>query len=114
MATRPDARESAPPSSWNDIQELALSFDGYAEAGSACAEIANALSDAFEASGADAVRDAPTPHLGYALFFEQRRWRHFGEVPGAEAMRYIGALVHELAARHGNAALWERIRKRRR
>ena len=37
--------------------------------------------------------------IGFALFFEQRRWRHVGEHPGAEAMRYIRALVAELVHR---------------
>ena len=69
--------------SWHDISMFALQFDGYKECGSfeACAEIAN--------SG----RDNTLTELRTCLFFEQRRWRHFGEDPDAAGMIYIRGLV---------------------
>ena len=76
----------APDASWEAIGEFALTFDGYAECGSfeACAEIANA-------KGRDSMRD-----LRACLFFEQRRWRHFGEEPDAAAMADIRGLVEAI------------------
>jgi hypothetical protein len=44
-----------------------------------------------------------------ALFFEQRRFRHFGWAPDRQAMKYIRALVAELERREGVAWLWERV-----
>lgn len=72
-----------PESDWDRIQQFALTFNGYDHWGSLdrCAEIANA-------------RDPKTlTELRTCLFFEQRRWRHFGEVPGGEDMAYIRGLV---------------------
>lgn len=68
---------------WSTIQEFALTFDGYQENGSfdACAEIANAHKH-------ETLGDLRT-----CLFFEQRRWRHFGESPDGDALRYIRSLV---------------------
>jgi hypothetical protein len=37
--------------------------------------------------------------LRTCLFFEQRRWRHIGEVPDAEAMAYIRDLVRQIRAK---------------
>ena len=76
--------------SWDEIAPFALTFDGYKEHGSfeACAEIANA-------HRMDTLTNART-----CLFFEQRRWRHFGYEPDEESMKYIRkvvALIRELA-----------------
>lgn len=62
---------------------FAHTFDGYARWGShsKCAEIANA-------------RDHSTiDKLRTCLFFEARRWRHFGETPDEDALRYWQSLV---------------------
>ncbi len=68
---------------WEEIGRFALTFNGYAENGSfeACAQIANAqmsrtLSD-----------------LRTCLFFEQRRWHHFGDTPDRDSMEYVRHLV---------------------
>ena len=63
--------------------QFAHTFDGYARWGSSakCAEIANA-------------RDHSTiDRLRTCLFFEARRWRHFGETPDEDALRYWQSLV---------------------
>lgn len=80
-----------PESDWLSISAFALSFDGYAFHGSfeRRAEIANARR-------ADSLDDVRT-----CLFFEQRRWRHFGESPDDEAMAYIRTLIEHIRKRVG-------------
>ncbi len=78
-----------PGAGWGSVGEFALTFDGYAEYGSfeACAEIANAKRH-------DSLSD-----LRACLFFEQRRWRHFGEIPDAESMSYIHGIVEKIRSK---------------
>jgi hypothetical protein len=75
--------------SWEEIGEFALTFDGYEVWGSfeRCAEIANAK------------RQESLTDLRTCLFFEQRRWRHFGEEPDEEAIAYIRGLVAKIRNR---------------
>jgi hypothetical protein len=75
-----------PDASWDEIEEFALTFDGYNVWGSfdKCAEIANAR------------RHESLTDLRTCLFFEQRRWRHFGENPDEKTMDYIRGLVEEI------------------
>jgi hypothetical protein len=81
-----------PDADWHAIGRFALSFNGYEWWGSfaKCAEVGNRGADVFRESGT-------LPHslteLRTCLFFEQRRWRHFGLDPDEPASRYIGALV---------------------
>ncbi len=79
-------------SDWYDISMFALQFDGYKECGSfeACAEIANA------------GRDKTLTELRTCLFFEQRRWRHFGESPDAAGMVYIHSLIAKIRDKVSN------------
>lgn len=69
------------PGSFDDWRRLAATFDGYNEFGDRCAEIANARN--------------PQTLVEYraCLFFEWRRWRHFGTDPDDEARAYIWSLV---------------------
>lgn len=99
------------PSAWRDIEELALSIDGYKEAGKALADVANGLGAAWKSEGTKAVEAASTEHLRWALFFEQRRWRHFGEVPDARTMEYLRAIVAELERRNGVDWLWDQANR---
>ena len=73
----------SPSATWTEIGEFALTFNGYEYWGSfaKCAEIANARDpqDLLE--------------LRTCLFFEQRRFRHFGWAPDGEDMDYIRGLV---------------------
>lgn len=77
---------------WQTIGRFALSFDGYESSGSfgKCAEIGNKCAQAFLTTGA-------LPHslteLRTCLFFEQRRWRHYGFDPDEQARTYLGALL---------------------
>lgn len=76
---------------WERIQRFALTFDGYAHYGSfeKCAEIANARRELHE-------RQETLSELRACLFFEQRRWRHYGYVPDERAMLYIRSLLDDI------------------
>ena len=68
---------------WAQIVHFAHTFDGDKYWGSRkkCAEIANAR------------RRETLTELRTCLFFEQRRWNHFGSAPDADAMAYIHELI---------------------
>lgn len=72
-----------------DLFRFALSFDGYRRWGSfsRCAEIANAR----DHGSLDKLRTC--------LFFEARRWHHFGDSPDEEETRYWRSLVAEIRLR---------------
>jgi hypothetical protein len=93
-----DLRESdlpPPEAEWHEVGRFALSFNGYEWCGSfgQCAEVANRNLEAFREEGAlpDSLAELRT-----CLFFEQRRWRHFGLDPDEEAMLYVRALLGEI------------------
>jgi hypothetical protein len=67
---------------WDTISSFALTYPGYEIHGFAgCAKFAN--------EGQDGSID----QLRAALFFEQRRWRHFGDDPDDDAMGVIISLL---------------------
>lgn len=72
-----------PDASLDEIWLFALTFDGYGHCGSFgdCAEIANAR------------RHDSLTNIRVCLFFEQRRWRHFGTEPESEDLAYFRYLV---------------------
>ena len=74
---------------WDEFSEFALTFDGYNVWGSfdKCAEIAN-----------DRRHESLTD-LRTCLFFEQRRWRHFGEHPDEEEMMYLRGVIEKIRSR---------------
>jgi hypothetical protein len=75
--------------------DFALSFDGYRELGSfpRCTRIANGALAAWRESG-----DLPATmrELRACLFFEQRRWHHYGYGFDDETMAYLRALVAQM------------------
>ena len=83
LSDLPDASAS-----WTEIGEFALSYNGFKAQGSfeACAKIANEERQ-------DTLSDLRT-----CLFFEQRRWQHYGDEPDDEAMAYIRSLVEQIRA----------------
>ena len=88
----------APEDDWGRIGTFALTFDGYEHWGSfkACGEVAERWRQAFIGEGAL----PPTlTELRICLFFEQRRWRHYGYIPDETAMSYIRSLVTEIHSR---------------
>lgn len=83
-----DLKLSDLPDRHADWQDFALTFHGYEihKSFEACAKIAN--------------RQAPKTLTEYrtCLFFEQRRWRHFGEVPKGKDLAYIRSLLDGIRA----------------
>ena len=93
-----DLKQSdVPPSNagWSAIGRFALTFNGYERWGSfdKCAEVANLAAQTFRESGS--LPESLT-ELRTCLFFEQRRWHHFGFDPDEKSMKYISALVEEI------------------
>jgi hypothetical protein len=82
-------RLPSPSADWDTIQEFALTFNGFKHWGSfeKCAEIANQM------------RPSTLTELRTCLFFEQRRWHHYGDEPDAEAMEYIRELIDKIGAK---------------
>ena len=94
-------------SDWGKIGEFALAFDAYGYWGSfaRCADIANESGDLWQKAG---VVPAALTELRTCLFFEQRRWRHFGYEPDERTFGYIRTLVsaiHDIVARREQASL---------
>jgi hypothetical protein len=85
----------SPYAEWECIGDFALSFNGFKHWGSfeKCAEIANA------------ARHESLDDLRTCLFFEQRRWRHYGDEPDEAAMTYIRDIVEKIRAIVGKADL---------
>jgi len=79
----------ASDANWRSIAEFAHSFNGYSAWGSfeKCAEIASAR------------RNGTLTELRTCLFFEERRWHHFGELPDEQAMDYIGGVLSKIRAK---------------
>jgi len=72
----------SPESCYESIAKFALTYDGYELPD--CAELANS-------------RSAETlSELRAVLFFEQRRFRHFGYYPEGEDLEYIRMLVRKI------------------
>ena len=76
---------------YESIAEFALTFDGYELPN--CAELANS-------------RSAKTlSEMRAVLFFEQRRFRHFGYYPEGEDLEYIRTLINEIRTKVESEAL---------
>jgi len=84
-----------PEAGWNEIGWFSLTFNGYDFHGGidTCGEIANRWLRDFENDGGlpSTLNDLRT-----CLFFEQRRWRHYGYAPDEKAMCYIRGLVRSI------------------
>lgn len=80
------AQVPAPDAPWDAIEPFALTFDGYAKLGPRLGDLANGHLEA------GTVPD-DLDELRGCLFFEQRRWRHFGERPDARTMAHVRRLL---------------------
>src|SRR5688572_11170934 len=100
MRTANEAVVPGTAASWDEIQEFALSFDGYSYWGDSVHEVAARVRKAF-----DAQRPLPKTAsiLRTALFLEQRKWRHWGDEPDAAGMRYIHTLLNALRPKRKSA-----------
>jgi hypothetical protein len=72
------------------IFEFALTYDGYHHHGDQCGKIANAASQRFSKEG---NLPQSLDELRTCLFYEQRRWHHFGNAPHTKALNYFKALL---------------------
>lgn len=99
-------KDIPPPNAeyWGVIDHFALSFDGYSywDSFEKCAEIANSSVKTWKEKK---VLPNSLTELQTCLFFEQRRWRHFGEHPDSETMAYIHALVDAIRSKVQNGEL---------
>lgn len=104
------------PSSWGDIQDLALSIDGYETAGSfeSCAQAAKGVSASYAREGTAALEATTIESLRVALFFEARGAHHQGDMPDDGWLRYVQAIAAELTRRKGSGWVWQQVRKGRR
>ena len=85
---------------WDMVWRFALTYDGYGRKGGfkPVATIGNEAREAYDKRG-----DLPVTldEARCALFFEQRRWRHFGDTPSGSDETYIRTLlatIDELSA----------------
>lgn len=83
-----------------EIQEFALTFNGYDHCGSfdACATLANRSAEDYGTSGR---LPAGLSELRACLFFEQRRWRHVQEDPEGPDLEYVKALIESIREKIG-------------
>jgi ADP-ribosyl-[dinitrogen reductase] hydrolase len=84
--------EQVPPpdAEWDEISRFALTTRGYERCGgpSECERIANSVRER--------LYDVPLADARIALFFEQRRWRHFGDAPQGNDLAFVAALVEHI------------------
>jgi hypothetical protein len=87
-----------PNAGWSVLNRFALTFNGYSHWGSfeKCAEIGNSSFEHYKEKG---LLPQTLTELRTCLFFEQRRWRHFGDDPDTHTMAYLHALVEAIRAR---------------
>jgi len=86
----------APGAAWDVVSRFALTCDGYAEGSGygGAAGLANEVRARFpEGGGLDALS---LSDLRTCLFFEQRRYRHFGAEPEGDELRYVHELLEAI------------------
>lgn len=79
--------------SWQASAEFAHLIDGYAIMGDALGTLANEHLQAAERQG---VWRGTARELWLCLFFEHRRWRHFGEYPKGNDLKLLDDLCRVL------------------
>lgn len=94
-------------SDWKDSwRQLALTFDGYAEFDD-CGTLANGVGEHYESFGV--LPELSLREARGCLFYEQRRYHHFGWSPSEEAMAYIEQLIEVIKADLLDFALVESV-----
>jgi len=85
---------------WNEISLFALSFDGYEfwRGAGDCGEFANQVLTNWKES--EKLPESLS-ELRSCLFFEQRRYHHFGSSPENEDLEYIHALLTSIREKVG-------------
>jgi hypothetical protein len=80
--------------SWEAVSDFALSYDGY-EYWDDLPELASRSLQRWTRSGA---LPATLDELRGCLFYEQRRWHHFGEDPTGRSAEYMRVIVDAIGA----------------
>ena len=79
--------------SWQTSAEFAHLIDGYAIMGDDLGTLANERLQAAEKQG---VWRGTSRELWLCLFFEHRRWRHYGELPSGNDLKLLDDLCDAL------------------
>jgi hypothetical protein len=87
-----------PQASWFEIIQFASRHDGYATGVEALESFANSSVQHFDVNGAIDPQFS-LDELRSCLFFESRRYHHFGHTPGYQGTRYIRALMAAIRGR---------------
>jgi hypothetical protein len=85
-----------PDATWAQITRFGSEVDGYRSHGNALGDLANASVEFFRRNGSIDPTIA-LDDLRACLFFETRRYHHFGHAPGMDDTPYIRALVLAIA-----------------
>ena len=96
---------AVPPAtaSWDVIVGFALTIDGYKAIGQReCAQLANRVKSEFSRD-ASSVETLSLTELRLCLFFEQRRFHHFGHEPQDADRIFINALLEAIQRNIGNS-----------
>lgn len=90
--------KDVPPvtASWSAIGAFALTLDGYDAIGQReCGDLANRVNSEF-AKNPETLRQLSLTEARACLFFEQRRFHHFGWEPEGAAREYVNALLEAI------------------
>jgi hypothetical protein len=87
---------------WYEVWEFALTYNAYERhrGSSGAAAIGNGAAARWRERG---VLPRQLPIARAALFFEQRRYHHFGHVPDGEDARYVRALLRHIRKLSGGS-----------
>lgn len=88
--------EAGDPRRWERFTAFALAWNGYEVFGDDLGALANHELERFEA-GEPLSDDVEV--LRGCLFFEQRRWRHYGKEPDGAGWDYISSVLDALRDR---------------
>jgi hypothetical protein len=91
LATTPVPRRG---DSWDAVADFALSYDGHAYWAD-LPELANRVLQRWTRSR---LLPGTLDELRGCLFYEQRRWHHFGEEPAGRSAEYVWAIVDAIGA----------------
>ena len=83
---------------WDDVSAFALTFDAYSYRDD-LGEYANQIAEDYRARGEDSMSGVPLDDLRACLFFEQRRWRHFGRNPEGPDWEHVLCLLEVIRSR---------------
>jgi hypothetical protein len=85
--------------SWHAIGSFALTLDGYQAIGQReCGQLANRVKSEFARNTAP-LQSLSLTELRACLFFEQRRFHHFGWEPEGSDIEYVHALLETIRSR---------------